>query len=340
MTMNPDGVTVTAHALHVPDPIGGSVATAARDLFASVAPEPACGPDQAHTVLGRKGLLFKEDATRLALCAVHRAFGLPPGKLTEPLPGAEHTAVVVSSNVGNARTVRDIVTGMRAGSAHDVSPLNGPNASSNVIASTLAIRYGFTGPNLMVCSGATSGLDAIRLGVLLLRGERARRVVVVGVEPDDEVAGGLAALRPAAPGTTVPVPLRAAAACVVLEPGGAGPRLGNVRRHTRPDDIADDLRACVTSPAGDVTQALTPPAALRLTAPGAPGAGGGIDLTPHLGEVYGALGVVQLAVAAAWLGSGQPSGPGGALITCGDGEDGYASVRLDPADVPAPAGGG
>ncbi|MCQ6244816.1 beta-ketoacyl synthase N-terminal-like domain-containing protein [Streptomyces malaysiensis] len=325
MTMNPDGVTVTAHALHVPDPIGGSVATAARDLFSSVAPEPACRPDQAHTVLGRKGLLFKEDATRLALCAVHRAFGLPPGKLTEPLPGAEHTAVVVSSNVGNARTVRDIVAGMRAGSAHDVSPLNGPNASSNVIASTLAIRYGFTGPNLMVCSGATSGLDAVRLGALLLRGERARRVVVVGAEPDDEVARGLAALRPAAPGTTLPVPLRAAAACVVLEHGGSGPRLGNVRRHTRPDDIADDL---------------APPAALRLTAPGAPGAGGGIDLTAHLGEVYGALGVVQLAVAAAWLGSGQPSGPGGALITCGDGEDGYASARLDPADVPALAGGG
>ncbi|MYX58348.1 beta-ketoacyl synthase, partial [Streptomyces sp. SID8382] len=205
MTMNPDGVTVTAHALHVPDPIGGSVATAAGDLFSSVAPEPACGPDRAHTVLGRKGLLFKEDATRLALCAVHRAFGLPPGKLTEPLPGAEHTAVVVSSNVGNARTVRDIVAGMRAGSAHDVSPLNGPNASSNVIASTLAIRYGFTGPNLMVCSGATSGLDAVRLGALLLRGERARRVVVVGAEPDDEVARGLAALRPAAPGTTLPV---------------------------------------------------------------------------------------------------------------------------------------
>ncbi|MFE5158861.1 beta-ketoacyl synthase N-terminal-like domain-containing protein [Streptomyces sp. NPDC056697] len=325
MTMNPDRVTVTAYALHVPDPIGGFAATAAGDLFSSVAPEPACGPDQAHTVLGRKGLLFKEDATRLALCAVHRAFALPPGKLTEPLPGAEHTAVVVSSNVGNARTVRDIVAEMRAGSAHDVSPLNGPNASSNVIASTLAIRYGFTGPNLMVCSGATSGLDAVRLGALLLRGERARRVVVVGVEPDDEVARGLAALRPAAPGTTLPVPLRAAAACVVLELGGSGPLLGDVRRHTRPDDIAE---------------ALEPPAALRLTAPGAPGAGGGIDLTAHLGEVYGALGVVQLAVAAAWLGSGQPSGPGGALITCGDGEDGYASVRLDPAVVPALAGGG
>ncbi|MGX4687689.1 beta-ketoacyl synthase N-terminal-like domain-containing protein [Streptomyces sp. JNUCC 63] len=327
MTTDQGGVTVTAHALHVPDPAGAPADTAAtaaaRDLFSSVAPEPACGPDQAHTVLGRKGLLFKEDSTRLALCAVHRALGLPPGRLTEPLPRAEHTAVVVSSNFGNVQTVRDIVAGMRAGSAHDVSPLNGPNASSNVIASTIAIRYGLTGPNLMVCSGATSGLDAVRLGALLLRGERARRVVVVGVEPGDDTARGLAALGPDTPGApATAAPLRPAAACVVLDSGGEGPRLGDVRRHTRPDDIAEDPAA---------------PTPLRLTAPGAADTGG-IDLTAYLGEVYGALGVVQLAVAAAWLSAGQRPEPGGALITCGDGEDGYASVRLDPADSPVLAG--
>lgn len=328
MTMNPYGVAVTAHALHIPEPpelpdVPADMAAAtARDLCRSVAPEPACGPDLAHTVLGRKGLLFKEDATRLALCAVHRAFGLPPGKLTEPLSGAEHTAVVVSSNLGNVQTVREIVAGMRAGSAHDVSPLHGPNASSNVIASTLAIRYGFTGPNLTVCSGATSGLDAVRLAALLLRGERARRVVVVGVEPGDETARDLAALHPDAA-----APLRPAAACVVLENGAEddayGWRLGPVRRHTRPDDTAEDPAA---------------PTALRLTAPGAPAPGGGTDLTAYLGEVYGALGVVQLALAAAWLSAEGRSGPGGALITCGDGEDGYASVRLDPAASPVLAG--
>ncbi|MFF4794816.1 beta-ketoacyl synthase N-terminal-like domain-containing protein [Streptomyces sp. NPDC001276] len=322
MTMNPDGVTVTTHALHVPSladaPADSAAAATARDLFDRVAPEPACAPDQAHTVLGRKGLLFKEDSTRLALCAVHRAFGLPPGKLTEPLPAAEHTAVVVSSNLGNAQTVRDIAVGMRAGSAHDVSPLNGPNASSNVIASTLAIRYGFTGPNLMVCSGATAGLDAVRLGALLLRSERARRVVVVGVEPGDDTARALAALHP----DTTAAPLRPAAACVVLETGGDGPRLGDVRRHPRPDEAAEDPTAST---------------ALRLTAPGT-AAQGGIDLTAYLGEVYGALGVVQLAAAAAWLSAGQRREPGGALITCGDGEDGYASVRLDPANTPVLAG--
>ncbi|MFE4534371.1 beta-ketoacyl synthase N-terminal-like domain-containing protein [Streptomyces scopuliridis] len=308
------GVTVTAYALHVPG-ADGATEGAASALFTSVAPEPACGPDEAHTVLGRKGLLYKEDSTRLALCAVHRAFGLPPGKPREPLPGAADTAVVVSSNFGNVRTVRDIVAEMRAGSGHDVSPLNGPNASSNVIASTLAIRYGFTGPNLMVCGGATSGLDAVRLGALLLRAGRAQRVVVVGVEPDDDVATGLAALRPGGAG------LRSAAACVVLEPDGEGPRLGSVRHHARPDAPAEPGA----------------PAALRLAAPGTAGISGGVDLSDHVGETYGALGVLQLAVAAAWLASsGERSG--GALITCGDDEDGYASVRLDPAGDRVPAG--
>ncbi|GAA2489707.1 hypothetical protein GCM10010406_27350 [Streptomyces thermolineatus] len=330
------GVAVTAHCVHVPGAGDGPEAAApagdaaARAVLAAA--EPACGPDQAHTVLGRKGLLFKEPATRLALCAVHRALGLPPGRLTEPLPGAGSTAVVVSSNLGNVQTVRDVAATMRAGSAHDVSPLNGPNASSNVIASTIAIRYGFTGPNLMVCSGATSGLDAVRLGSLLLHGGRARRVVVVGVEPDDEVAAALAGLReePAPAGG-----LRAAAACLVLEPRGPGTDLllGPVRHHARPDDHPQPAAG-----------------ALRLVPPGA-GGPSAVDVSAHLGDTYGALGVLQLALAASWLTAGDrpdgPDGPGGdhpdgerrsALVTCGDAEDGYASVRLGRVRVPVPAG--
>jgi 3-oxoacyl-[acyl-carrier-protein] synthase II len=165
--------------------------------------------DRSHEVLGRKGLLFKEPATRLALCAVHRALGLPDGARRPPGPPDPRTAVVASSNLGNVATVRGIVRTLREGSVRDVSPLDAPNASSNVIASTVAIWFGFGGPNLMVCSGASSGLDAVALALLLLRSGRADRVVVVGAEPDDEVAREL--YGPA---------LRAAAAAVVAEPAG------------------------------------------------------------------------------------------------------------------------
>lgn len=319
-TTRTKGVAVTAHAVHVPglDPTSGRVSR----LIGRHVAEQSCGPEQAHKVLGRKGLLYKEESTRLALCAVHRTFGLPPGKLTEPLPGAAHTAVVVSSNLGNVQTVRDVVAEMRAGSAHDVSPLHGPNASSNVIASTVAIRYGFTGPNLMVCSGSTSGLDAVRLGVLLLRAERARRVVVVGVEPADEMATRVAALTGEGTSTSR---LRQAAACVVLEPqrDDTPLLLGPVLRHRTP-----------SAPPGQTAPAL------RLTPPGA-GDSGVIDVGAELGEMYGALGVVQLAMAASWLtaeGSADGTGVLDTLVTCGDPDDGYASVRLESLRRPATAG--
>ncbi|MCT2589596.1 3-oxoacyl-ACP synthase [Streptomyces sp. N2-109] len=254
-------LAVDGWAVHLP---GRSLA----DLPGSP-PEPACPPENAKEVLGRKGLLGKEPSTRLALCAVHRALGLPPGPLAEPLPDVDGTAVVVASNLGNVQTVCNVLSDMRERSGSVVSPMDAPNASSNVIASSIAIRYGYAGPNLTVCSGATAGLDAVRLAALVLRSGRAKRAVVVGVEPADPVAVELAGLRP---GT--PKELTAGAACVLLSlPGGApaasGLRCGPVTRHGQ-----------------------RPPAA-----------------EPDTGELYGAAGVVQLAAAAARMSASADSAP-------------------------------
>lgn len=290
--MNP-GVGVTAWAVHVPG-------LSEVDL-AGGGPGPACGPDRAAEVLGRKGLLGKEASTRLALCAVHRAFGLGPGRPAAPLPGADRTAVVVSSNLGNVGTVCSVLDEMRARSGRAVSPLQAPNASSNVIASTIAIWYGFAAANLMVCSGATGGLDAVRLAALLLRAGRADRVVVVGVEPEDEPSVALAAAGP------VDAPLRAAAACVVLERAEAGLLLGPVSYGPGPDVGAG----------GPVDLELGPD---------------GGDPVAALGDTYGAHGVLQLAVAAATL----TATPGTARLRCGDPEDGYAAVRLATAGATPP----
>jgi len=216
-------VAITGHAVHVP---GLSEA----DIPGSP-PEPAVGPADAHRLLGRKGLLAKEPATRLAMCATHEALGLPSGKPTEPVAGAAGTAVVVASNLGNVATVCEVVDQVRTQGGHAVSPLVAPNASSNIIASSIALRYRFTGPNFLVCSGATAGLDAVRLGALLIRTGRTHRSVVVGVEPDDEIA------------TTLCPGLRAAAAAVVLEPLHAdeGTVLGPVTRSRTPLGSTVDL---------------------------------------------------------------------------------------------------
>ena len=175
---------VLAHAVHVPG-------RAAAELAGSPM-EAACAPADARLVLGRKGLLGKEPATLLALCAVHRMLDLPPGRPTSPAPGAARTAVVVASNLGNAHTVCRVVDDVRDRGVRAVSPLDAPNASSNVIASTIGIWHGFAGPNLAACSGATAGLDALRLAQLLLSCDRADRVAIVGVEVNDPVTERLA----------------------------------------------------------------------------------------------------------------------------------------------------
>jgi 3-oxoacyl-[acyl-carrier-protein] synthase II len=239
-------VAVTGWSLHVP---GADLAAAMPALAAAdprLAGEPACPPEAAHELLGRKGLLNKDPATRLALCAVHRALRLPAGtgrSSGAPDPGV---AVVASSNLGNLATVASIVADVRAGRRKDISPLAAPGASSNVLASAVATWFGFGGPGFMLCSGPGSGTDALATGALLLRAGRAARVVVVGAEPEDETAAAVG-----------PPGLRAGSACVVLEPAGretAAPRLrpagpGLAARHA--SWAADLLAAC-----GDLYGAL------------------------------------------------------------------------------------
>jgi 3-oxoacyl-[acyl-carrier-protein] synthase II len=249
----------------------------------------ACAAADAHELLGRKGLLYKEPATRLALCAVQRALGLPAGSRQQGAPDPR-TAVVASSNLGNVATVRKIVATLRDGVGKDVSPLDAPNASSNVIASTVAIWFRLGGPSLMVCSGSTSGLDAVAAATLLLRSGRADRVVVVGAEPDDDTARLLRG------------DLRAGAAAVVLERpnGGARVRLGPVRS-------GHDVDAPVV-----VGPAEVAPAGCTV-----------IDVTAAAGDFYGALGVLQVALAA-----GLAEDADEVAAVCGDPVDGWRTVTV------------
>lgn len=296
-----DGVLIEAAAVHVPAVSPG--------LLIASDTTPACSPDEAHGLLGRKGLLFKEPAVRMAMCAVHKAFGLPPGRPTEPVPGAAGTAVVVSSNLGNVATVCDIVDQVRAGGLRGVSPMQAPNASSNIIASSIAIRYGFTGPNLMVCSGATGGLDAVRLGALLVRAGRTHRAVVVGAEPADEVATELRAAAGLPPG-----PSAGLAACVVLTAAQRPDRvrLRSVHRHRSPEATPAAGLAPLRIFCDDVAHP---------------------ELAAVLGSGYGATGVLQTALAARWLAdpATRPAGvddAAEAVVTCGSVDDGYATARL------------
>src|SRR6267154_4593908 len=90
-----EAISITGWGIHVPKLNLGQ-------MIDGWSCESSCPPESAHELLGHKGLLYKEPATRLALCAVHRALKLPP---RAPRPAGNpdpRTAVVVSSNLGNA----------------------------------------------------------------------------------------------------------------------------------------------------------------------------------------------------------------------------------------------
>jgi hypothetical protein len=230
---------------------------------------PGPGPDRAHEVLGRKGLLGKDDATRLALCAVHRALGLPDrAARTRPDTVDRWTAVVVSCSLGVLGTVTEVAATAAAEGARGVSPLLAPSVSANVTAAAVALRHGWGGPNLTVIGGARGGLDAVLVALRLLRTGRARRAVVVGCEPGDAAARAAHRLaRPDGPA------LRSAAACLLLSAAGdvAGLRLRAARSGEDP-----------------------PGSTLTVEA-----------VTDQLGDAYGAAGVLAVALAAARAGTAE-----------------------------------
>jgi 3-oxoacyl-[acyl-carrier-protein] synthase II len=195
------------------------------------------GADEAARVVGRKGLLYKEPATRLALCAVHRALGWPDGVRPPVTTVDTTTAVVVSSNLGNVASVVEVARAVHVDGRRGISPLAAPNVSSNVIAGALAIWFGLGGPNVTVCSGAIGGLEAVLIATRLLRAARADRVVVVGTEPGDEVATALYARTPGRTG-----PLTPGAACVILGRPGTEPAAPHLSAAVAARDHTDPTR--------------------------------------------------------------------------------------------------
>ncbi|GAA2711243.1 MULTISPECIES: beta-ketoacyl synthase N-terminal-like domain-containing protein [Streptomyces] len=272
-----------------------------RDLLRPV-PEGAPPVDAAERI-GRKGLRFKDRATQVGLHLAHAALTdaglLADGRPTVP---GDRIGVVVSSNLGNADTVCRAVETIAKESTGALSPMDTPNASSNIIASETAIRYGLRGPNLTVCNGTGSGLDAVRWAVLMVRSGRADHMLVTGVEPDNEVTRRLVG-GPVADGGAALVVTRTPTAPVKA-------LLGPVVRTADPAGTAGELGR--RAPGGRMWLAgdgrAVPGDAEHLALDG-------------WGELSGALGVVQCAAAAGWFAQGRPGpvyalagGAGAALL--------------------------
>ncbi|MEU5717250.1 beta-ketoacyl synthase N-terminal-like domain-containing protein [Streptomyces sp. NPDC020403] len=295
-------------------------ADSAAALVAATSPVGSVDPAE---VLGKKGLRYKDRATQLGLVAGLRVLtdaGLwRDGALTVD---GNRVAVLVSSNLGNVDTACRVARTIADEGTRGLSPMDTPNASSNIIASEVAIKFGLHGPNLMVCNGPGSGLDALRWGAALLRSGRADQAVVIGVEPDNEIVREF-----------VGGPVADGGAALVLERSEAAEARGAtvhavIGGHTRVAGLASGYeRLAAAEP--------TPPTAWFASGAAAgalPAELPGHDLSAIWGELSGALGLVQAAAAIGGFRAGA-HGPV-CLVAGSDDDDGSAALVLRP---PAPA---
>ncbi|MGW7658525.1 beta-ketoacyl synthase N-terminal-like domain-containing protein, partial [Streptomyces tendae] len=174
---------------------------------------------------------------------------------------------------------------------------------------------------LMLCNGATSGLDAVHWAATLIRGGRASRALVLGVEPDNE------SVRAFTGGSRT---IDGAAALVVeseesaAERGASAPAvLGD---YVRGAGLGRTLERLARTTGGrpalwqlpEQRAAAVPDTLLE-----------GVD-RHDLGEVFGlgsgALGVLQCAAAVGWFTQG---GAGPVYATAGtDADDASAGIAL------------
>jgi 3-oxoacyl-[acyl-carrier-protein] synthase II len=278
------------------------------------------------TRIGRHGLRYKDRSTQLALCSARDALvdaGLWDGAaLTAP---AASVAVVASSNLGNLDTVCAVASTIASEGVAGISPMDLPNASSNVVASSVAIRFGLKGPNLMVCNGATSGLDAVYWAARLIVAGRVERALVIGVETRNEVVDRLV-------GADLDDLLDGAVG-LVLQHTNSHAEV-TIGRYARTHNLADCLNGVVRTP-NPAFGSWYVPQRYRGEAPrpwlaSVPRR----DLTETLGRASGALGVLQCAAATGWLRAGNAEP---VLVTAGDeGDDASAGLVLLPKMGAAP----
>jgi 3-oxoacyl-[acyl-carrier-protein] synthase II len=309
-----DSVVITGVGLAVPG------LTGPLDLLAAPGARSSAGFDPQTELAGRH-MRHKDRASRLALRSVE--FALIDAGLgdSERYTGqADRTAIAVSSNLGSLDSVCEFVDVIADRSVLGLSPLGLPKTSSNVIAGAVAIQYRMRGPNLTLCNGATSGLDAVYWGQVLLASGRAEVVVVIGVEPSSDIITKFVGAET----------VDGAAALVLERAEHAAARQANQRArivgYSRRSDPADAV--CSAQPGACVPFALS----LADTAYSPSAASGStLDIQSSLGECSGALGVLQAVAAVAHFDAGG-AGPVVA-VNATSSADAAAALVMCPPDV-------
>jgi 3-oxoacyl-[acyl-carrier-protein] synthase II len=263
------------------------------------------GPDfDPETELTRRGMRHKDRGTRFTIRAAERALDDAGLLGASELDGA---AVIVSSNFGNLEAVCDFAGTIATERSSSLSPMRMPQLSSAVTASVVALEHGMRGPNLTLCNGASSGLDAVAWARNLITVGRATVALVIGVEPDNPA---VARLHTESGATHW---IDGAVGLVIESAAYATSRGARIRAEIAGFGRADDERTAVRAAGGEAI-------ARRL------------DREPaeRFGRCSGALGVVQCAMAVERLGDEAILAVAGAGTGEGD-ETSVSALVLTPS---------
>jgi 3-oxoacyl-[acyl-carrier-protein] synthase II len=130
--------------------------------------------------LGPKGLRNLDRTTLLALVAAKLAIEDAHLEITDN--NRDDIGVVLGSTMGSVHSISEFdKEGLREGPRY-VNPAQFPNTVINSPASQVAIRFGLRGLNSTISTGFTASLDAIGYALDMLRLDRAKVLLVGGVE--------------------------------------------------------------------------------------------------------------------------------------------------------------
>ncbi len=238
-------------------------------------------------------------------------------------------ALVVGTSRGNAAGWLDPWPGRRAFRVMAAS-----NTIHSEPASAISIELGIAGPNHVLASGCSAGLDAAGVAALMLNAGLASRALVVAVDLplvslllDNYAASGLLAESfrpdPYAPGTGGFIPGEGAAAMALEAGGGSGgpvvtwyacnsdasDPVGIAADGGRTPELIETAIASLGAPravcphaTGTAVQAKADPAALARALP--PGRVPLYLLKPFTGHTIGASGLLESVILAAFLRDG------------------------------------
>lgn len=221
---------------------------------------------------------------------------------TDPLEAGDRTGVIVASTTSNIDVIARVAIGLAEESYRVVRPAEVLTISGTQVTAAVSCWFNARAFAYGSCTGNAAGLDALALARTALRRGRADRVLIVGTEsPEDASArlieeaeggrplfsGGVALIAANARATTGSVTVGTEVGAI-----GAGETLGQATNQITTDDVG-----IVFLPAGT---AIERSAARDWIAEAYPDAQI-VDLWNSLGDVQGALGVLQCALAVTWL---------------------------------------